>query len=254
MKTSMQIKSVARHRFQMPDTGLFRLAVLIQQQALATRCFVNIGSAVRAAIRCLAVVVLLLTTSTAFADEQLLQRLNAFSSTLQTFTADFQQTVYDADSNPTQESSGSVMLKRPGRFIWNYSAPSKQQIIADGKSIWLYDLELEQVTVNALSDQASGTPLTLLMGDRPLDQEFEIRVLGASDGIDWVELKPHSNESDFELVYLGLIGDDLAAMELRDNFGQATQIRFTNFKSGIPLDDELFMFVAPPGVDVIGQG
>lgn len=185
---------------------------------------------------------------------EVLQRLNNFTESVDTFTADFVQTVYDADSNPLQESSGNVLLKKPGRFIWNYTKPSPQQIVADGQRVWLYDIELEQVTVSSLAEQGTGTPLSLLMGSQPLEQEFELRPLGNSDGIEWVELKPRSRESDFELVYLGLSETGLAAMELRDSFGQATQIRFTSFKQDVRIDDDEFRFVPPEGVDVIGNG
>ena len=185
---------------------------------------------------------------------EVLKRLSKFTETVNSFSADFVQTVYDANSNPLQESSGNVLLKKPGRFIWNYTQPSPQQIVADGESVWLYDIELEQVTVSSLADQGTGTPLSLLMGSTPLEQEFELRPLGNSDGIDWVELKPRSQESDFELVYLGLSDAGLAAMELRDSFGQATQIRFTSFKEGVRIDDAKFRFVPPEGVDVIGNG
>lgn len=190
----------------------------------------------------------------AVAQGDVLQRLDTFSTTLKSFSADFTQVVYDADSNPLSESAGNVLLKRPGRFIWDYKTPSPQQIIADGKSVWLYDLELEQVTVSALAEQAAGTPVALLIGDRPLEEEFSIRAMGSAEGIDWVELTPKSNESEFEQVYIGLDKNGLAAMELRDNFGQATQIRFRNFKSDVPLSDSQFDFVPPAGVDVIGQG
>jgi len=185
---------------------------------------------------------------------KILERLSNFTDTLTSFSAGFTQTVYDADSNPVQSSTGDVLLKRPGRFIWNYKSPSPQKIIADGKSVWLYDIELEQVTVSALADQSAGTPLALLMGDKPLDQEFSLRVLGTSEGIDWVELTPQTSHSDFEQVFLGLNKEGLAAMELRDSFGQATQIRFSDFRSGVNIDDAKFRFVPPAGVDVIGEG
>lgn len=86
---------------------------------------------------------------------QILERLSNFTDTLTSFSAGFTQTVYDADSNPLQSSAGQVLLKRPGRFVWNYKSPSPQKIIADGKSVWLYDMELEQVTVSSLADQSS---------------------------------------------------------------------------------------------------
>lgn len=185
------------------------------------------------------------------ADESL-EKLKAFTASIDTFTADFEQTLYDEDSTPLQVSSGTIKLKRPGRFVWDYTEPEAQQIIADGKQIWLYDKELEQVTVNALDDRVSGSPLVLLMGTAPLEEAFDIVPLGESEGIDWIELTPKSTSSDFEKVFIGLQGADLAAMELRDNFGQATQIKFSNFKAGVQLEDEVFEFEPPEGVDVIG--
>ena len=183
-----------------------------------------------------------------------LDRLNKFSTQLSTFTADFEQTLYDADSAPVQVSTGTVILKRPGRFIWRYDEPESQQFVADGSRLWLYDKELEQVTVNALDERVSGTPLVLLMGTAPLAQEFTLSDLGTEAGIDWVELLPKDNSADFEALYIGLQGDDLAAMELRDNFGQATQIIFSDFQADVALDDAQFEFVVPAGVDVIGLG
>ena len=206
----------------------------------------------------MAAVVSAVLSSTAFAqdgsNQQVLQRLTNFTDSLTSFSAGFTQVVYDADSNPLQQSAGEVFLKRPGRFIWNYTSPSPQKIVADGSSVWLYDIDLEQVTVSPLAEQGAGTPLSLLMGDKPLDQEFILRPLGNSDGIDWVELKPRTDHSDFELVFLGLNEKGLAAMELRDSFGQATQIRFSNFTPDVQLDDAEFRFVPPAGVDVIGNG
>ena len=199
-----------------------------------------------------------LLSSTTFAqdgsNQQVLQRLTNFTDSLTSFSAGFTQVVYDADSNPLQQSAGEVFLKRPGRFIWNYTSPSPQKIVADGSSVWLYDIDLEQVTVSPLAEQGAGTHLSLLMGDKPLDQEFILRRLGNSDGIDWVELKPRTDHPDFELVFLGLNEKGLAAMELRDSFGQATQIRFSNFTPDVQLDDAEFRFVPPAGVDVIGNG
>lgn len=184
--------------------------------------------------------------------EQALEQLDRFINELETFEADFEQTLYGADSEALKTSLGSVKLKRPGRFIWIYTEPEPQVILADGERIWLYDEELEQVTVNAIDDRIAGSPLQLLMQSDGLDGSFDLTSLGDAEGISWIELKPRDESSDFELVFIGLDEQGLAAMELRDNFGQATQIRFTNFRSGIALDDSLFVFETPDGVDVIG--
>ena len=179
-------------------------------------------------------------------------QLDSFVEDLQTFQADFEQTLYDADSEPLQKSSGTLKLKRPGRFVWTYTEPETQEIVADGERIWLYDKDLEQVTVNTIDERIAGTPLVLLMRSAPLEDTFQIRELGESDGITWLELTPLSDTSDFELVFIGLKDSGLAAMELRDNFGQATQILFSNFQADVVLEDSLFEFTPPPGVDVIG--
>lgn len=186
------------------------------------------------------------------ASDEALEQLEAFTRSIDTFSADFQQTLYDEDSEPLQSSKGTVILKRPGRFVWRYTEPAAQEIVADGRRIWLYDRELEQVTVNAIDERLAGTPLVLLMGDAPLTEAFDVEALGEEQGVQWLELTPKSVDSDFETVFIGLEESALVAMELRDNFGQATQIRFSNFESGIEVDDGIFDFQVPEGVDVIG--
>ncbi len=182
-----------------------------------------------------------------------IDQLNRLSKQLQNFSARFTQTVYDSNSKPVQESSGVVTLQRPGKFSWNYQTPSAQLIVSDGKKIWIYDEELAQVTIKKIDASLGNTPLMLLGSNKPLESEFELTELGQSDGIDWVELSPMKEDTDFEKVYLGLADNNLAAMELRDNFGQATQIKFDDPKLNTDIDQGLFDFIPPEGVDVIGQ-
>lgn len=196
---------------------------------------------------CLLAFAALATTPLRAADD-----LQTVITGLNSFSASFEQTLYDADSEPLQTTRGTIALKRPGRFNWQYTDPATQEIVADGTRIWLYDKELEQVTVNEIDDRIAGTPLVLLMGTAPLADAFNVKAVGESEGIDWHELTPKSTEGDFQLVFIGLRGEALAAMELRDNFGQATQIIFSDFKANSELDDSLFVFNAPEGVDVIG--
>ena len=179
-------------------------------------------------------------------------RLDAFMADVTSFSAGFEQTLYDEAGEPLQSSAGTVLLQRPGRFAWEYTKPAGQRIVADGARVWLYDPDLEQVTVNRIDERVAGTPLVVLMGDAPLDEAFEITPLGPSDGIDWTELTPRGEAADFEAVYLGFDGDALAAMELRDSFGQATQIRFSDFRANVDVPADAFDFTVPDGVDVIG--
>ncbi len=194
---------------------------------------------------------LLLMSQSAIASTAL-DQLERFVKDVETFQAGFEQTLYDADSQPLQITSGTIKLKRPGRFVWSYEGADAQEIVADGERIWLYDKSLDQVTVNAIDERIAGTPLVLLMRSAPLEESFDIVELGEAEGINWLELTPKSETSDFELVFLGLNEKGLAAMELRDNFGQATQIRFSDFEADVELDDSLFVFEVPDGVDVIG--
>lgn len=182
--------------------------------------------------------------------------LDTFMAEVNAFSARFEQTLYDADGDSVQTSSGTVVLERPARFRWEYSASdsdaSGQTLVADGERVWLYDPDLEQVTVNRIDERVAGTPLVVLMGNDPLESVFAVESLGNSDGIDWFELAPISQVGDFDAVFVGLADGDLAAMELRDSFGQATQILFSEFDADIDPEDALFTFVAPEGVDIIG--
>ncbi|MEM7209672.1 MAG: outer membrane lipoprotein chaperone LolA [Pseudomonadota bacterium] len=187
----------------------------------------------------------------AAAQASALERLNQFTGDLITFQAGFIQTLYDADSQPIQESRGAVILKRPGKFRWDYREPYVQSIIADGEKLWIYDTDLEQVTVKTLDRALGNAPIMLLSENRPLDLDFELRDLGEREGLQWVELQPKVRDTDFEKIYMGLSETALEVMELRDQFGQATQIRFNNFEMNMNADEQLFAFTPPSGVDII---
>jgi len=196
---------------------------------------------------------LLALTGHAHADRAALE---AFMQDVDSFSARFEQTLYAGTGEELQSQSGRVTLQRPARFRWEYDAPDAgaggQTLVSDGERVWLYDPELEQVTVNRIDERVAGTPLVVLMGDEPLDSAFGIAELGESDGISWLELTPSRPDTDFEAVYLGFDGADLAALELRDSFDQSTQIRFEDFDADTPPASDVFTFQVPDGVDVIG--
>jgi len=180
-------------------------------------------------------------------------RLNSFVTNVEAFSASFDQTLYGAGGEVAQSGKGTAFLKRPGQLIWRYEGEGAQEIIADGKNVWMLDKELEQVTVNPLDERVNGTPMVVLMGVGKLDDQFELSEVGQSEGIDWIKLIPKQAGADFESLFIGLRGEALAAMELRDSFGQATQIQFSDFKPNIKIDDDEFQFIPPEGVDVIGE-
>jgi len=176
-----------------------------------------------------------------------------FSSTMSSFSAEFTQTVYDSDSVALQESAGIVELMRPGRFRWTYTEPASQVIVADGVTLWVYDEDIKQVTVQPQSATLGAAPIGLLSGERTIESEFDVTEVGTEKGLQWFELKPLVQDTDFNAVYIALDSNGLHAMELRDNFDQATQIKFSNFKKNIAIEDERFTFEPPDGTDVVGE-
>jgi len=177
-----------------------------------------------------------------------------FTSTMFSFSADFTQTVYDSDSVALQESAGSVELMRPGRFRWTYTEPNSQLIVADGATVWVYDEDIKQVTAQPQSVTLGSAPIGLLSGQRSIVSDFEVTELGEESGLLWFELTPFEQDTDFNSVYIALDENGLLqAMELRDNFEQATQIKFIDFKKNITIDAERFTFVPPDDADVIGE-
>ena len=134
-----------------------------------------------------------------------LDRLQAFISQMKTFQAGFVQTLYDEDSNPISESKGAVILKRPGKFRWDYRHPEVQSIIADGKKLWIYDVDLETVSVKKLEQALGNTPIMLLSNDRPLQEEFRLCTISAPvRACSGSSCNPRCKDTDFEKIYLGL--------------------------------------------------
>lgn len=192
-----------------------------------------------------------LSMSSAFAGEGL-DRLKAFYSDVQSLRADFVQR-QGAPGKPAQETHGTLRVQRPGKFRWDYAAPYEQTIVADGRRLWIYDVDLEQVTVKTLGDALGDTPALLLSGKRPLEESFKIADSGSRDGLAWVELLPKRQDASFERVRLGFGPKTLQVMQLTDGLGQETHLRFENMQYNARLDSKLFKFTPPAGIDVIGD-
>jgi outer membrane lipoprotein carrier protein len=182
------------------------------------------------------------------------KRLNDALKNLDNLTANFKQTVLDDDKNIVQQSSGKVAIQRPGKFSWIYTKPYEQQIIADGKELWVYDVDLDQVTVKPMSTGLASAPIMILMRKNKLASEFNISEIGQRKFLYWVELEPRSQDMDYTSVYIGLEDGAVKAMELRDKFGQSTQIVFENLRLNVVHNPKIFKFVPPKGVDVFGVG
>lgn len=178
-------------------------------------------------------------------------QLNAFLKGLKTLEADFQQSLYDENLYPLEQSRGAFLLSRPDRFRWDYRQPEAQLIVADGEKVWIYDRDLSQVTVRALGNALGATPAMLLSSDKPVDENFEVSELRPNAGLEWIGLKPRLSDTGFSHIRLGFDGNVLKLMELIDNFGQLTRIEFINIKRNPRIDPGAFEFEPPEGVDII---
>ncbi|MFT5659072.1 MAG: outer membrane lipoprotein carrier protein [Gammaproteobacteria bacterium] len=182
------------------------------------------------------------------------QRLNTALKNLDSLTADFKQTVMDDGKKVLQQSSGTVAIQRPGKFAWIYTAPYEQRIIADGSELWIYDVDLDQVTVKPMESGLATAPIMILMKQDTVNSDFTVNEVGQRKFLYWVELEPKSKELEYSHVYIGLENDVIKAMELRDNFGQSTQIVFENLRQNVIHNPKVFQFIPPEGVDVFGAG
>lgn len=180
------------------------------------------------------------------------QQLERFSDGLESLQATFSQVVIDTESRVQDRSEGTVWLKRPDRFRWQYGGDFPELVVGDGEQIWIYDEMLEQVTVKSQAEAGMDSPLALLTEPGRLDQTYEVRGAGEADDAQLLELRSRSPESEFERFLLGLADDRPVLIVMEDAFGLRTEIRFEDVERNPLLDDELFRFEPPPGVDVIG--
>jgi outer membrane lipoprotein carrier protein len=173
---------------------------------------------------------------------------------LASWTADFQQTIDDGHGNVLRSAAGRLYLQRPGKFRWDYSQPSEQLVLADGKQIWFYDKDLAQANVRDMDTSLASTPASLLSGNASISSQFNVTAMPPSGGLQWFQLVPKHADTDFQLVKIGFDKGELRSMFLADKLNQITQLTFSNSKRNVSLAPDLFSFVPPPGVDVIGRG
>jgi len=195
----------------------------------------------------------LLLSAPAFADDAT-ERLRIALKQMDNLTTDFKQTQLDEDKKVIQHSRGTLALQRPGKFAWIYIEPFEQRIIADGSELWIYDVELNQVTVKPMGEGLSNAPIMILMKQADITEQFDVQEVGQRKFLYWVELIPHASDLEYTHIYIGIDGERVRAMELQDQFGQSTQIVFDNLRVGVVHDPAIFRFVPPPGVDVYGVG
>jgi outer membrane lipoprotein carrier protein len=179
--------------------------------------------------------------------------LEAFLDGVRSLTADFKQELYGTDQRLLETETGTLSLARPNRFRWSYVSPTELIVVADGAKLWMYDVELSQVTVAPLDETVGSSPAMLLSGDARVREGFEVVRTETRDGLDWVKLAPKADAQDFSSVLIGFDGEVPRRLELVDGLNQVTRIELGNVVVNPDIADTVFEFSPPSGVDVIGD-
>ncbi|HWN30661.1 MAG TPA: outer membrane lipoprotein chaperone LolA [Burkholderiales bacterium] len=182
-----------------------------------------------------------------------IDKLKAFIQHSSSGTAQFNQELLDKNGRSVQKSSGIMQFSRPGKFRWSYEKPYAQLIVGDGEKLWVYDPELNQVTVKKLDQALGASPAALLAGSNEIEQDFRLADDGARDGLEWLQALPKTRDSAFASVRMGFNQSGLEVMELRDQFGQTTVLHFLDLERNPRLNPELFKFTPPKGADIVGE-
>lgn len=200
---------------------------------------------------------LMLGASTIAAAQGANTALDRYLDGLSSWQADFSQSILDARGKRRESQSGKLIIERPGKFRWEVGAKGaglepEQLMVADGRNLWFYDRDLEQVTVKPIGLALTATPALLLTGMTPIRETFEVIERGSRDGLAWVAVVPRSVDAEFREARLGFAGADLRRMELDDKLGQRTLLVFSSSRRNAKLPAETFSFTVPAGADLIG--
>lgn len=182
-----------------------------------------------------------------------IDQLKAFLKDVKSLEAKFDQTVTDRNGKVIQQSTGTMQFSRPGKFRWEYAKPYKQIIVGDGQKLWLYDPDLNQVSVRKLNNAIGSSPAALLAGDSEIEKNFQLKDASNANNLQWIEATPKSSESTFEHVRMGFNDKELVVLELRDNFGQITVIKLAGTELNGKFPGNTFTFTPPKGADVITE-
>ena len=200
-----------------------------------------------------ALIVLMLLISNAAVAGDARSRLEAFANGLDALSGSFTQTTADANGSVQEESKGTLALSAPRQFRWQYADPFPQLIVADGNNVWIYDQDLDQVTVRNQSSAESQSPLTVLVDLSQLDRNYVVNAQKPRDGLEWLEMVSREKEPSFKRILIGFDATTPVRMQLEDLLGNRTEWRFTDWKRNPKLAADTFSFTPPAGVDVIGE-
>ena len=186
-----------------------------------------------------------------------LDALHEFVKGTRTGKAAFTQVIVNKAGKLSNPASGTFQFQRPGKFRWVYDKPYEQSIVGDGEKLWIYDKDLNQVTVRKLGGALGQSPAAILAGSDDLEKNFSLKEAPTKDGLEWLEATPKSKDTTFDLVRIGLRRDasgvSLAAMELADSFGLTSVLTFGKLERNAVPTADTFKFTPPKGADVFGD-
>ena len=184
-----------------------------------------------------------------------LDQFKSFVAGTKSARGDFtqQQTSKSKSGKAAPVSSGTFVFARPGKFIWTYRKPYEQLLQADGETLYIYDKDLNQVTTRKLGNALGSSPAAILFGSNDLEKNFTLSEAGERDGAEWLTAVPKTKDTAFEQIGIGLKGGAPVAMELKDQFGAVSVLKFTNFQRNPTLGAQQFKFDVPKGADVVSQ-
>lgn len=188
-----------------------------------------------------------------------LDQFKAFVAGTKSAKGEFTQQLVKADTSGGKDakvsnpSSGTFQFARPGKFIWTYEKPYEQLLQADGEKLYIYDKDLNQVTVKKLGNALGSSPAAILFGSNDLEKNFTLKEVGSKDGLEWLAATPKAKDTTFDSIGIGMRNGVPAAMELRDSFGQVSLLTFSKFEKNPPMPENQFKFAVPKGADVFQQ-
>lgn len=183
-----------------------------------------------------------------------IEKLQTFVAATRSAQANFTQEVQDKNGKRIQSASGTMQFERPGKFRWVYKKPYEQIMVGDGKKFWMYDVDLNQVTVKKLDAALGSSPAALLSGSNEIERDFVLKDTDAREGLEWLQATPKSAESSFQKILMAFNAkSELVVMELHDAFGHQTVLHFSELKNNPSLGAQQFKFVPPKGADVLGE-
>jgi outer membrane lipoprotein carrier protein len=185
-----------------------------------------------------------------------LDQFKTFVSSTKSARGEFTQSQVRSKAAPGKAapaSSGTFVFARPGKFVWTYQKPYEQLLQADGETLYIYDKDLNQVTTRKLGNALGSSPAAILFGSNDLEKNFTLSEAPARDGLEWLNATPKTKDTTFEQIAIGLKDGVPQAMELKDNFGQTTVLKFTSFQRNPALGAQQFKFDVPKGAEVVNQ-